>query len=205
MIVSCFGVHWAAGDIPFLLQAIRTQNLISPELESPFITNIRPRRQRCPHQIDLDIAAPAPEWLSDPLAQAFLPVPRHPGELAKGIVDPTRKLERTMVALQRLSTPTETLVRPIWFRTITEMRGVYAVSNLSPLIWIGIEWAHAQEALRHVLEAEAFQRHILLVGNQQMPIPGVEWIETELGDVSDEPLEAIGAGVVQRYMENGPV
>lgn len=204
MIISCYGVHWAPGDVPFLVQALSSQNLISPNLPSPFMTNIVPRRQRCPHQIDLSTTAPAPDWLSDPLAKALLPIPRGPGETAKAILDPDRRYERLITQLQRLSSPTETLVRTLWWRLIGDLRGVYAVSNLSPLIWIGVEWQHTEEAVKHVREAEAAMRHVLFVAPQKVPLfAGVEWIETQLGDVSNEPLEAIGAGVLRQHMENG--
>jgi hypothetical protein len=203
MIISCYGVHWAPGDIPFLVQALGSQNLISPDLESPFTTNIWPRRQRCPHQIDLTITAEA-DWIADPLAQALLPVPRLPGEKAKAIVDPDRRLERLLMQLQRMSTPTEPLLRPIYWRLAREMRGLYAVSNLSPLIWFGAELQHTNEVMKHILEAEGASRHILIVCQTELPVyMGVDWIKTELTDVGSEPLEAIGAGVLRKNMEAG--
>lgn len=204
MIVSSYGLHWAPGDVPFLVQPLGSQNLISPSLECPFVPHIRPKRLRCPHNIDLSTTAEA-DWISDPLAAAFLPIPRQPGEPAKAILDPDGKLEPLLAQLSRLCSATEPLMRPLWWRTPNESLALYTVTNITPLVWTGAELRVGRDALRHEQLGRAGNRRVLLVCRERLPLfDGWEWITSDLNDIRMEPLEAIGAGALRRYMVEGP-
>lgn len=155
----------------------------------------------CPHEIDLTNVAQA-DWIEDPLAQAFLPTPRSVDEKPRLIFDPDRKLDRLLLQLQRLSSPTEPVLRPIWWREPGQMTPVYGLTNVTPMIFIGAMSARTQETMRQIELARAYNRRILVVCLDRLPIFDCDWIHTELTDVSAEPLEAIGAGVLREYMLN---
>ena len=204
MIVSHYGLHWAPGGVAFLVQPLGSQNLISPELACPFVPHIRPKRLRCPHQINLADHCAAPAWLEDPLAQAFLPTPRAVGEKAKVILDPANRIEGMLVQLSRLSSACEPITRPLWWRTPNETQALYTVTNLTPLVWIAGTQQFARYAARHIELGQAFGRRVLIVARERMGlVDDCEWIETSLGDVSGEPLEAIGSGVLRSIMNHG--
>lgn len=198
MRVSHFGVHWAPGGIPFLVQSIGAQNLISTELPSPFVVSVKPRTLHCPHAIDLTQQAKA-EWVSDPLAQALLPIP---GRSVSMLYDPTGKHERLLQTLQRLSTATEPLMRPLWWRTPQQMTPIYGVTNISPIIFFGGEASRFLDVMRHRDLALTFNRRVVISLRDRIPLAGVDWIETELTDVSSEPLEALGATALREYLSD---
>lgn len=201
MIVSRYGVHWAPGSVAFLLQPLGSQNLISPDLQSPFTPHIRPKRLRCPHQINLADHSPAPAWIEDPLAQVFLPTPREPGERAKVILDPENRVEAMLLQLSRLSSACEPITRPLWWRTPNETQALYGVTNLSPLVWIAGTQQFCRYAARHIELGQGFGRRVLIVARERMGlVDDCDWIETRLGDISGEPLEAIGSGILRDYM-----
>lgn len=201
MIVSHYGLHWAPGGVAFLVQPLSSQNLISPDLASPFVPHIRPKRLRCPHQINLADYTEAPAWIEDPLAEIFLPVPRNPGEKAKIILDRDQRVESMLYQLSRLSSACEAITRPIWWRVPRETQALYTVSNLSPLVWMAGTQQFAAYAARHIELGQSFGRRVLIVARERMGlVDDCEWIETGLGDISGEPLEAIGAGVLRKIM-----
>lgn len=197
MIISSFGLHEAAG-IPFLVQGSGAQNLISPDLRSPFQLHITPKRTRCPHQVDLASYVEAPDWVSDPLAQAFLPVPGCGAQIVRGHED-------LITPLQRLSSATGPLAWPIWGRKPHELRYLYALTNLSPIVLLGAEVRHTAVVVEHINYAQTYGRRLLVFARQGIPLSaGVDWIDTDLTPaVAGEPLEAIGSGVLRRVMHAG--
>ena len=197
MIVSRFGLH-TAGGIPFLLQKNGFQNLISPELRAPFEAMIKPRNALCQHEINLSSTTPAPDWIDEPLAQVFHPVP---GSFVKIIVDPDGTLGPKLETLARLSSPTETLIRPIWWRQAMKLAPLYQLTNIGPLVWTAATVGRTREIERHVELAAANGRRVLIVAESRIPIfQGVEWIEPFDFPI-DAPFEAIGAGLLRRHME----
>lgn len=201
MIVSRYGLHWA-GDIPFLHQNDGSTNLISADLRSPYIVLVKPKI-RCPHAFDLTNLAPEPGWLKDPLAQALLPTPRvGPVRL---IHDPDGKLTPTIQQLMRLSSPTDSLMTPIWWKRPNQIARRYQVSNLSPLIWASADIKHTLMAAQHIQLAMAHSRRVLIICRDKLPLfENIEWISTELVDLDREPLEAIGSGLVKALMNDTP-
>lgn len=204
MIVTHYGLHWAPGDIGFLHQQGVAQNLVSPALYSPFDVKTRPRTMICPHNIDLNTHTPVPDWVQDPLADIMLPKPYVAGEKVKIILDPDRKLEGLIRDLCRLcSAPWISL--PIWAREPYSLSALYKVTNLTPMVLMSVEPAHGRAAISHLHLAQVHSRRCLIVARGDLPLfDNVEWIKTELGDVSSEPLEAIGAGVLRKVMSDGP-
>lgn len=201
MRVDRFGVHWAPGGIPFLMQASGAQNLISRDLPAPFEVRVRPRTLSCPHEIDLTSEAKA-DWTSDPLAQAMMPVP---GFRIFMLHDPTGALDKTLQTLQRLSSATQPLMRPLWWKTPQDMTPLFGVTNLSPIVFFNASLDQAPLFTRNVDLARSYERTILCSTRQRFPTLGATWIETELGDVSKEPLEALGATTLKAYMSDPSV
>lgn len=199
MIVTRYGVHWAPGGIPFLVQSEGAQNLISRTLESPFVVNVRPRRIQCPHSIDLTQSAQA-DWLQDPLAAVFLPTPHTGGKPAQMILNPPDQL---LLQLQRLYSPTLPMLRPIWFTENARETANYAVTNLGPMVFLGATLATMRFVYRQIELGRTNNRRVLIVARERLPVFGDgEWISTELKDVSREPLEALGAGALKDHMSN---
>ena len=160
---------------------------------------------RCPHQIDLETYLPAPDWITDPLAAVCIPVPRQPGEKIKVLYDPDGHVEGLLRHLSRLSTPTQSLHRPIWWRTPPLVQREYLCTNISPVIWSSASINHCGYVDQHLGLAEAFNRRVLIVARDRLPLFNeVEWITTDLkeADISSYPLEAIGAGLLRQYMDD---
>lgn len=201
MIISRFGLHDAAG-IPFLIQQRGSQNLISPELRAPFQLNIRPRNARCPHDINLDRTLDdLPSWLDEPLAQALVPTPRSAGPTPM-IYDPDGLAHGVIDTLCRMSSPVDSLMRPIWWQQARSRAPAYELTNITPLVWTAGDATRTDEIERHIELARVYGRRILVVCTGRVPIfSGIEWIEPfNLPD--DQPLEAIGATLLRRHMEN---
>ena len=200
MIVNRFGLHVAPGGIPFLVQPRGSFNLISPNLPSPFEPQIRPRTARCPHLIDMsageDVEIPA--WVDEPLAQLFLPTPRQPGEVSGWIHGASDEL---VLQLSRLSSPTGTLAKPIWWQRADLPGHFYGITNLGPLVWTSALTSNWREAERHLVLGQAFDRRVLIAGIDRLPLfSGVQEVHPFILP-PDQPLEAIGAAVLRRYMQ----
>lgn len=200
MIIDRFGLHVAPGDIAFLVQPRGTVNLISPQLYSPFQLQIRPRTLRCPHDIDLNQQVDLPDWVDHPLARIFHPTPRQPGEKAGLLHDPNGEALPLIERLCRLSSPTHSLINAIWWAKASARRQQYGVTNLGPLVWTAVEMNHVRQAEAHIAQAEATGRRILLVARQQLPIFHVVERLEPFDLPHGEPMEAIGATLLRRYM-----
>lgn len=200
-IISCYGLHWV-GDIPFLIQPLGSQNLISPDLPSPLLPQIKAKRVKCPHNIDLSRTAPLPEWTQDPLVRAFLPIPRQPGEKAKLILDTDNRVSDMIQTLSRLSSAIHPIALPIWFRDTNEGTTFYSVTNLTPMVWLGCQQSNARAVLRHIDLAKSFNRTCLFVARERVWVfDDCEWIKSDLPDLRNEPLEAIGAQALKEFMQ----
>lgn len=199
MIVGRFGLHWAAG-VPFLVQSNNVQNLISPDLGSPFTVEVSPRGARCPHAIDLAVAERA-SWIQDPLAQAFLPLPRG-DRRPQLILDRKGELGPLLMQLCRLLTPVGDVLRPIWWKDAYKYTPTYGMTNLGPIVLLGGDASRGRDIYRHLELGQSHNRHVLIIMRERVPVLDGEWITTELADVGAEPLEGIGAGALKEYMSN---
>ena len=201
-IISSYGLHWV-GDIPFLVQPSGAQNLISPDLPSPLVPQIRAKRVKCPHNINLSVTVPLPDWIHDPLVRAFLPLPRQKSDKAQLILDPESKAVDMVQTLSRLSSAVHPLAYPIWFRDTNEGVTYYSVTNLSPMVWLGCEQIYARAVLKHIQLARSFNRRCLFIAPQRIGVfDDCEWIKSDFPDLRNEPLEAIGAQALKEYMQS---
>lgn len=194
MIASHYGLH-VSGGIPFLLQKMRPQNLVSPNLYSPFELRVKPRYLPCPHEVTL---APSDEIDLPPLARAFLPLPR--GEKAKAVwvYDPDQSLD--LETLCRLYSPAVQVPRPIWWREAGQMQRLYTVTNLGPVIWTGAGIHHTDKANHHIELGVALNRQVVIVSTDRLPLfDNVEQVDHCSLDPT-LPLEHIGAGYLHRHM-----
>ena len=204
MIVHSFGLHVASG-IPFLLQANGATNLISADLKSPFQLHITPKRTRCPNEIDLSTYVEAPEWINDPLASAYLPLPlTSQRSRAKIILDPDQKYAGMHAQLVRLLSATGPIGTPLWANNFTD-RNLYVGSNLGPVVFFGVDNSCSKFVFNHLKFSIIYDRSLLFYTREPIPVfpPDVEWIKSSLNpsDLLDQPLEAIGSGILRRYMD----
>lgn len=204
MIINTFGLHHVGG-IPFLVQADGVTNLISPELGNPFSLKLPLRGIQCPHDIKLDGASMSePEWLQDPLVQALLPVPGPVGGRVKMLRDPNDRYAQIIQSLLRLSSPTEPMVQPVWWQSPFTGRRRYMASNITPIVWTAVTISHIDSLIEHCDMTRVFNRTTVVVAREELPLyRGMERIETGLTRVPDGDFEAIGAGVLRRWMEDG--
>jgi hypothetical protein len=205
VLVSRYGLHWARGDIPFLVQPSGATNLISPDLPCPFVPQIQPRRQRCPHNVDIHKTVEPGGWIEDPLAAVFLPIPRPRDEKVLVLHDPDRRLAEVIQELSRLASPTESIIHPVWWKKIRDQQGLFGVTNLSPIVWIGVDRHYGRQCQELIMMAQATDRRMLIVTTDRVPLfDGVTHITSELtwADVSNQPLEAYGAWSLRQHMEH---
>lgn len=200
MIINSYGLHWAPGGIPFLVQAENVENLISSELGNPFTLKLPLRGITCPHNIDLNLAVPAPAWLEDPLAEAMLPIPGYQVSL---LVDRTDRFAKTVDILTQLTSPTEVQVQPVWWASAFSGRRRYMATNIGPMVWTGVEAGHLDQLVQHLDMARVFKRRMLVVAREELPIyRDICRIESELVSAPTDDMRAVGAGVLRRYMEH---
>lgn len=202
MIVSNYGLH-NGGGIWFLhQQGKHVQNLISPNLPSPFEVRVQPRLAQCPHAINLSQTLDdLPSWLDEPLAQVMVPLPRRDADTAKLMHDPDGSLTARVAALCRLSTPTYSLLKPIWWQAPRARTELYRVSNLAPVVLTGARISDTANIEAHIEMARIYGRRLLILCQDRVPVfDFIEWINPF--DVpEDAPFEAIGATAVRRFME----
>lgn len=204
MIVPNYGVHWAEGGISFLMQPQNTQNLISPQLACPFTVVQNKPRVRCPHEIDLEEYGPNPDWMSDPLAQVMAPTPKGNDEPVYVLHDPDHSKLHVALVLAQLCSPTENIVRPIWWYNPSGIARNYRVTNITPMVWMNCRLEHSKELTQHIDLAQANGRRLLLIAENPLPLfgPHIRQISTDLTtSIAEERLRAIGAGVLRRHME----
>lgn len=195
MIASRFGIH-VAGGIPFLLQKNNTQNLISPELYSPFTMQIKPRNAACPHNIDLTQAVDdIPDWVDHPFVKLFWPTRGTAG--AKLIMNPDLAL---LARLSRLTSPGETIERPIWWKSANRTSTFYTLTDIGPTIWTAADVHQTPEIERHIEAGLVYQRQVIIACTGRVPVfTNVEWVEP-CEVPTDAPFEQIGAAILRRHM-----
>lgn len=204
MIVSRFGLHTVPGGIAFLVQANGSQNLISPDLRFPYSIHIKPRTLRCPHFIDLNsgVGIDVPGWVSDPLLRAFLPLPAPQDAPALLVLDQDDRFRHLAPKLARMSSPTGPVAQPAWMLASGDVKNSYSVSNLSPIILTSTEVTGTKDVLRHMDLARANQRQLIVFARERLPLFGADakWVTPPEYLPVDEPLEAIGAAALRKYM-----
>lgn len=203
--ISRYGLHWAAG-IPFLMQQVAygPTNLIDRSLSPPFRIDAH-RSRICPHGIDLDFHVETPAWVrDDPLARAFWPTPKGASERVLVVVGDH---DRLVHELTRICSPVQPMSRPVWFKSATAMRPVYEATNLSPIVVTGAKLDDVPSCIQHLDLANAFQRRLVIIARERIPLFGAEfdYVETDLSldRISSEPLEQIGSGLLREHMERG--
>lgn len=158
----------------------------------------------CPHRIDLDTTVPTPAWASHPTAAFFMPTPRTPHEKPAYLYDPEGQYEKQLLSLLRLATPTNNVLKPLWWNPPKSGDKPYRATNLGVVIWMGGRSSDAGHVKRNMDFGLIQNRRLLFVGVEPMPLfSTVQKLQMDdLPDLSSEPLEAIGAGVLRNYMEN---
>lgn len=202
-----FGVHWAAGDMAFLLQRDGYQTAYDYHIDSPFTINKQLVRVTCPHKIDLRIAddrllGEAP--LDDPVFQSMLPVPVGNQKTWFSTVD-----REIIFELRRLFQPTRNDVSPVWYFSQNTLGDRMRSSNLGTMVFTDARLADMTSLRRLNQISSLSERRTLVLASEVIPTPFApdSWCDTNLtlAEVKDMPLEAIGATVLRQYMRTGKI
>jgi hypothetical protein len=199
--VTHFGLHYAAGDVGFLLQRGTPQS-IYPDLECPFQVQRRSNDRSCPHAINLTLADDTGRTIfADPLAAWFA----QPKGVAL-LLDPERSTTPVLAQLARLYSPTRPTVDFAWSMQARHWMEEGAVTNLSPWILSDVRSTH----LTHVraLAAGALPRPVLLLAAENIPLPpNSTRLTTDLNetDLSNLSLERLGAWAVGRRLRRATI
>jgi len=201
-LIDSYGLHSAAGEILFLRQADGETNVISPALQS-YSSFKPPANYVCPHNIDImaeDVELP--DWIEDPFIYTFLPKPfnygfQKPFLLVHNEPDTLNRLSN----LCRLSSTVSPPLIPLWSAPPYQCRGLYKLTNLSPLVWTSTDINHIEMVEKHIDLSQRFNRKILFVGNTAVPLGGKVQLIYEIPDIDFSlPLEKIGAKVLREFM-----
>lgn len=190
-----FGLQQVKGGLWYLVQPGGATNLLDPRLKyphqtSPLLTSF------CYHRFDLNHVEPLPQWVEDPLAQEFLPSLQYrPPVLLENYGREHDDLIRTLCSLS--ASPTK-MLRTTYDNSL-DLR--FYATNITPMVFFINLLDEVLRVQRLLHLAGAHQRRLLLVANRPIPLFTVPKIRTELGDISGEPLSAIGAGVVREIMD----
>ena len=191
-IVTRFGVH-TAGGIPFLLQGGDVYNLISPSLPCPFRPEL-PRRAVCPHQFRMEHQVEP--TMDSEFFKAFTPY----GSGVTWIHDPTDRYREDIRRLMRLSCPTQDTATAIWTKGADRMRPIYHNTNLGVVVVTGAEIQHAIDADRHINEARAAGRRLVIVARDRLPLFDIPRIEPH--SVPPGEYELMGAWMIHNHMKD---
>lgn len=190
-----YGLRTTPDGFSFLLQPSGEQNLLVEGLKSGIsLRSIAPRF--CNHNVDLSDWVPAPPWISDPMVQAFLPLP---GTGAYVIRNEDRRYDTLIRQLPRLSGATVAMIRPLGGSTAS-VRDIYEGTNLGPVVWLTMSLDQARSCAHHIELANLYQRRIVFIACAPLPFFQLITLTTELRDLGHEPLEKIGAGALRQIM-----
>lgn len=211
--VSHYGVHWTPEGVAFLQQGRSGTNALGLREKSPFVVET-PGRLPCNHLINLAATIPdVMQWdyfqslFPDPLLQAMLPLPKHPGTAgAYFVTDPDGRLSLYLAILARMSSPIQAPVLPIWAEPIPRISVQMAQTNSQPLVLTGGEVKHTT-LIGQVGELAATNpRTVVITGTADIPVTrGIIRLKTKIDqfnivDLTTLPLETMGALMVRRYM-----
>lgn len=217
-IVTHYGVHWAHGGIAFLEQDQPRggANALGMREKSPFRVQPLKRTMRCNHRIPL--AAPNPDETQlqfflelvekDELVRAMLPIPK----LDQGVYflasEEQERLELPLVFLSKMSSPITSVVMPIWMMTLQQIMDQLQVTNVQPLVLIGITAEHTRTISQAAKAAAVSPRTLVMVGATDVVAPPTvrkiktsitDWPNTELALL---PWDVFGAWACRKAMRN---
>jgi hypothetical protein len=189
------GIHWAEGDIAFLIQGEQIQNALGINLDCPFPAG----KGQCGHRINLqnttDLAFP-----EHPLVDIMSPVPAQLPEPAF-IAGDVRLLIAT---LARMSSPVQLPMRPFWAPRPKEIITALSQTNVQTLILTDVRPTDRKK-LDQVLEAApSMPRKLLLTGSKDVilgrganRLTAPDW---DMEHIVSLPWEAYGATLLKQYM-----
>lgn len=192
--VPHYGLHFAAGDVGFLLQKGAPQSHYS-DLPCPFQVQRSTTARSCPHAVNLALADPAGrEILDDPLAAWFA----DPTGIAV-VHDPAKSTLPVLSQLARLYSLTRPTLDFAWTLTKRAWLDEASITNLSPWGVIGVT-SREVELIRTI---SAYPRPVVLLSIEPLPLPpGAQRLNTDLkeADLENLSLERLGAWAVARRL-----
>lgn len=208
--VNHFGLH-QEDAIAWLIQGRGGSNFVGVSKQCPF----KNPKGMCNHLIP--VAAPIPDklqWekfrtvLKDPLVEVMLPIPRKEGDRAFYIEDPYDDLSTYLSNLSRLSSPINSICRPVWMIEEKDVMVELQKTNIQP--WIITQMDVKKIGLLNTIAKSTnyFPRTVIITGSATIPIPKeIKKLKTKirdfpLDDLITLPMESIGATALRRYVRN---
>jgi hypothetical protein len=192
------GIHWAEGDIAFLLQAGTPQTALDFGVACPF----PPSKKPCEHRIDLSLPSPDREFPDHQLVDAMSPVPRSDTYRIPFVTAGEGKL--WLATLARMSSPTGVPIRPMWALTSKDIFQELEKTNVQPLVLVDVHVSERKKLDQVVAAAPYLPRKLVLEGTRDVILPpGTDRIgvpDSHLIDVLSLPWEAYGAQLLRRHM-----
>jgi len=207
-VVRFYGVHRTPEGVVYLHQGKKSANFIALAVGSPFEVE---KKSYCPHLINVGAPmADREQWkqfmdmFADPITRLFLPIPKERFEPVPFL---TRPSELLLLALSRLSSPTQPIVqrfdarRKKWF--VDEMQ----LTNVAPLVLTGVEHADQPDMEVFVSIARSSPRRLILGGAEKMIVTAPEMVRMqpcELQTINNFtlhslPMETLGAVALRRW------
>lgn len=210
MEVTHYGLHWTEGKVAFLEQGSAGQNALGLSTRSPFVVK---NRIPCNHQIPINVPDPSPVHIQtfkalltrDDLIKTMLPIPREPGDRAFFVGEDNPDLDLALLALQRLSSPINTIIYPFWSLSMERLQRLLGETNVQPLVLVSAGPSYSN-SMRKASKMTYFNpRTLIVVADHYTPLPkGFKPIRTEvhhhLRDLVSLPLETLGGWVLRSFM-----
>jgi hypothetical protein len=174
MFVRHYGLHWAEGDVPFLLEQSQAKTLWTLDIPCPFEVSKQPRR--CPHA------------LASVLPKAGL-APAHLAPLVNGGAFFIRSLTSSQIeAAHLLCGAVMPIAFTMWANRVSDLVDELNLTNIAPLILTGVEPRHYDAIDRFI----SVPRIRTLIVETRLARPGLTEIEIE--PITPEPhLTNVGA------------
>lgn len=210
--VPSYGIHWSAEGVAYLHQGRNALNFLSLKAPSPFVV-VPSRRAACNHLFPVSAAVPDPvHWRQfqalarDPLVTAMLPIPKADGEAGVFVMEDTNsELILTLLTLSRMSSPIQSIVRPIWHFSPNDITTELERTNVQPLVLTQATPKHQRVIDAIVEQAHYLPRRVVITGTYDLVarrpaqrlktglLPGSE------GAIVSLPLESLGVAALRRY------
>lgn len=218
--VNRYGVHWAAGKIAFLHQARGGLNALGLRENSPFHVRTS-RRWNCNHSIGLNVINPARQHLvafesliaKNSLVRFMLPLPKAAcRDTRNGVALLTsKKIEDDLLDIAFLTKLSSPIKIPVFWANLTTPQALATeleMTDVQPLVVAGVTSKHLKMATDLIRAAATLPRRLLIIADDDVPLPNVTLVDGKHMFNQDEvdlailPWEALGAITLRAWMRN---
>lgn len=214
--VGHYGIHWTSTGVAFLEQGDPKggANALGLREKSPFRVRIQSKFKYCNHNIPLAVPNQHPKHIEmfdrlveDALVDTMLPIPKDEGSSGVYFIeDPTNSLLPYIALLAQMSSPIDSIIKPIWSYPLKTIMELMEVTNVQPLV-LTDAGARDTDLLDKIGKfGLSAPRTVLITGSADVVCPrSVERITTTLSKFAIEdliglPWAALGAAVTRKDM-----